>query len=145
GWPLNGVTVTWKSTPACEEVEAEACFELMVAFVRRPTTADGLTTNTLPLPLDVLIVVLSDVTVPPTPPVSAPFDEFTTHCMGRLAKLKLPLLCAKPTGAFNAAITNIVATSIVFFMMISTPFSFLDYFYLSCDFSAEFVARGLPG
>jgi len=58
--------------------------------------------------------------------------------------LKLPLLCAKPAGAINAAITKTVTTSIVFFMMISTPFHFSDYFYRSYDFPAEFVARRLP-
>src|SRR5215471_18843367 len=104
----------------------------MVTFVRRPTTADGLTTNTLPLPLDVLIVVLRDVTVRPTPPVRAPFDEFKTHCMGRLAKLKLPLLCAKPAGGMNAAITSTVATSMVFFMTTFTPLFFSELVF-RCD------------
>src|SRR5437667_11034519 len=59
-WPLSGATVTLKSTPASAELLTEpvvepSCFELTVTSVRRPTTAEGLTTNTLPLPLDVLI------------------------------------------------------------------------------------------
>src|SRR4029077_11698375 len=63
-WPLSGVAVTLNSTPACEELETvvPACFELIVTSVRRPTTAEGVTTNTLPLPLDVFIVVLTVVT-----------------------------------------------------------------------------------
>jgi len=31
------------------------CFELTVTSVRRPMTAEGLTTNTLPFPVDVFI------------------------------------------------------------------------------------------
>jgi hypothetical protein len=47
--------VTEKSTPANAELVEVVCFELMVTSVRRPMTADGLTTNTLPFPLLVLI------------------------------------------------------------------------------------------
>jgi hypothetical protein len=49
-------TVTLKSTPANAELVAVVpCFELTVTSVRSPITADGLTTNTLPVPLLVLI------------------------------------------------------------------------------------------
>lgn len=48
-------TVTAKSTPANAELVEVVCFELMVASVRRPMTAEGLTSNTLPFPLLVLI------------------------------------------------------------------------------------------
>jgi hypothetical protein len=50
--------LTEKSTPANEELLAVVCFELMVASVSRPMTAEGLTTNTLPLPLFVFIATL---------------------------------------------------------------------------------------
>src|SRR5215469_764684 len=60
-WGLPGpVTDTVKSTPASAElltppVVAPFWFELTVTSVSRPTTAEGLTTKTLPLPLLVLI------------------------------------------------------------------------------------------
>jgi hypothetical protein len=50
--------VTEKSTPANAELLAVVCFELMVASVSRPMTAEGLTTNTLPFPLFVFIATL---------------------------------------------------------------------------------------
>ena len=54
-WPLSGVTVTLKSTPASAELlemPVELWFlELIVTSVRRPMTAEGRITNTLPLPL----------------------------------------------------------------------------------------------
>src|SRR5215472_17563037 len=54
------VTLTVKSTPASAELLTPPtvlpfCCEFTVTSVRRPTTAEGLTTNTLPLPLLVLI------------------------------------------------------------------------------------------
>src|SRR5437660_561576 len=47
--------VTAKSTPANAELVAVVCFELMVTSVNKPMTAEGLTSNTLPLPLLVFI------------------------------------------------------------------------------------------
>ena len=47
--------VTAKSTPANAELVAVVCFELMVTSVNKPMTAEGLTSNTLPLPLFVFI------------------------------------------------------------------------------------------
>src|SRR5260370_2972121 len=60
GWPLCGTAVTVKSGPDRAElltapVVAPFWFELRLTSVRRPMTAEGLTTNTLPAPLDVLI------------------------------------------------------------------------------------------
>src|SRR5262249_18781354 len=54
------VTDTEKFTPARAELLTAPlplpdCFELTVTSVRRPMTAEGLTTNTLPFPLEVLI------------------------------------------------------------------------------------------
>jgi hypothetical protein len=57
--PLDALgMVTEKSTPANAELLAVVCFELTVTSVRRPITADGLTTNTLPFPLFVFIATL---------------------------------------------------------------------------------------
>ena len=98
GCPLRGVTVTWKSTPAWAEVMAAACFELMVTFVRRPTTAEGVTTKTFPLPLDVFMAVLMVVTAPAIPPVSAPVDEFTTHWSGLLGVVEAPAALGQSLG-----------------------------------------------
>ena len=51
--------VTEKSTPANAELVAGwVCFELAVTSVRSPMTAEGLTTNTFPVPLEVFIVTL---------------------------------------------------------------------------------------
>jgi hypothetical protein len=96
------------------------------------------------LPLEVLTVVLREVTVPFTPPLSAPFEEFITHCMGRLAKLKLPLLCAKPAGANDAAITNTVATNIIFFTMSLLLFILQFIALLAGFFLGHELATGLP-
>jgi hypothetical protein len=49
------VTLTLKFTPANAELLATNCFELSETSVRRPITAEGLTTKTLPLPLFVFI------------------------------------------------------------------------------------------
>src|SRR5437879_849332 len=58
--PFAPVTVTLKSTPASAElltapVPLPDCFEFTETSVRRPITAEGLTTKMLPAPLDVLI------------------------------------------------------------------------------------------
>src|SRR5215813_1387371 len=62
-WPLSGLTLTRKSTPAsAEPLEMPLLLwflELMVTSVKRPMTAEGLMTNTLPLPLLVLIPALA--------------------------------------------------------------------------------------
>src|SRR5215472_8669559 len=57
-WAGAGLTVMLKSTPASAELlpaEAEVFLELRLTSVRRPITADGRMTNTLPLPLLVLM------------------------------------------------------------------------------------------
>lgn len=60
--PPTGVTATDTSTPASAELDpmnvlvpAALCLPPMVASVRRPITAEGLMTNTFPLPPDVFI------------------------------------------------------------------------------------------
>jgi hypothetical protein len=63
-WPDCGITVTWKFAPASAELLTAPVllpfwFELTVTSVRRPITAEGLTTNTLPLPLEVLIPAMA--------------------------------------------------------------------------------------
>ena len=58
-WFPCGETDTWKSIPASAELLVEPlvviCLELTVTSVSSPITAEGLMTNTLPLPLLVLI------------------------------------------------------------------------------------------
>src|SRR5215470_15130478 len=67
-WAGAGLTVMLKSTPASAELlpaEAEVFLLLRLTSVRRPTTADGRMTNTLPLPLLVLMPT-------PNPPMHKP-------------------------------------------------------------------------
>ena len=61
GWPLLGRTDTAKSTPASAELVPVllVLFFDTVTSVKRPTTAEGLITNTLPLPLLVFIPVVT--------------------------------------------------------------------------------------
>ena len=96
---LSGVTVTWKVIEAC----AVAFFDPLPAkpemerFVRRPVTAEGLTSRAIPLPLDTWRVVLREVVgtpVPSRPPMSV-------HAVVFEAKLKLPLLWARAAEAPN--------------------------------------------
>src|SRR5215831_506200 len=65
------VADTEKSTPAIAElVPTEiVAFFCRLTSVRRPITAEGLTTNTLPLPLFVLMALLR---LPTQPPVHTP-------------------------------------------------------------------------
>src|SRR5437867_1003526 len=89
-WPEFGETVTLKFTPASAELLTPpradpACFELTVTSVRRPITAEGLTTNTLPLPLDVLIPAARCPTQVPVVGVhvltpEASILQLITHC-----------------------------------------------------------------
>ena len=143
-WPLCGATVTLKSTPASAELLTEpvaelTCFELTVTSVRRPTTAEGLTTNTLPLPLDVLIPAIAfpmqvpvcpvHVLLPPasivqstwhcTPPVMLPLLS-STHAVvpPPVPYVKLPLLWAKAIPDPSVAIRTASAkTNIDFFIL----------------------------
>jgi hypothetical protein len=121
--PLSGVTVTQKFAPARAElltapVLLPDCFELTLTSVRRPTTAEGRTTNTLPLPLDVLIPAMAfpmqipvdwvHVLLPLAstlqliwqvcPPVMLP-PLSITHAVvpPPVPYVKLPLLCARAT------------------------------------------------
>jgi len=61
GWPLFGRTDTAKSTPASAELVPVVLvlFFDTVTSVKRPTTAEGLITNTFPLPLLVFIPVVT--------------------------------------------------------------------------------------
>src|SRR5215468_1607972 len=101
GAPDGGVTWTSRSTPAKAELVPTLMVLLFctVTFVSRPITAEGLMTNTLPLPL---LVFMPALMVPPqtpeagigthvpleqsvpaehvAPPVIAPVPEFTTQC-----------------------------------------------------------------
>src|SRR6516164_7599348 len=56
-WAGAGLTATLKSTPASAELEPVKGVVLVerLTSVRRPITADGRMTNTLPLPLFVLM------------------------------------------------------------------------------------------
>src|SRR6266852_6710546 len=80
GWPDSGLTVTAKSTPASAELVPMSMllFFPTVTSVRRPITAEGLTTNTLPLPLFVFIPACR-------PPMHA-WLETTPHIPGSLAE-----------------------------------------------------------
>jgi hypothetical protein len=105
------------------------CFELTVTSVRRPITAEGLITNTLPLPLEVLIpatatpahcpdcgvhVLLPRASIVQLdwqvyPPEMVP-PEFRVHATGLVPfpvveYEKFPLLCANAVtdAAINAA------------------------------------------
>src|SRR5262249_1759097 len=69
-WAGAGLTVTLKSTPASAELvpaEEEVFLELRLTSVRRPITADGRMTNTLPLPLLVLMPTPNPPTHKPLP------------------------------------------------------------------------------
>src|SRR5262249_22619330 len=67
GAPDGGVTCTSKSTPAKAELVPTLMVLLFctVTFVSRPITAEGLMTNTLPLPL---LVFMPALMVPPQTP-----------------------------------------------------------------------------
>src|SRR5437773_11763451 len=68
-WAGAGLTSTLKSTPASAElVPTEARLVLVrLTSVRRPITADGRMTNTLPAPLLVLMPTLNPPTHKPLP------------------------------------------------------------------------------
>src|ERR1043166_6452671 len=72
-WAGAGLTSTLKSTPASAElVPTEARLVLVrLTSVRRPITADGRMTNTLPAPLLVLMPTLNPPTHVPSTPVHA--------------------------------------------------------------------------
>src|SRR5262252_2417638 len=77
-WAGAGLTATLKSTPASAElVPAEAVMFLLLRLtsVRRPTTADGRMTNTLPLPL---LVLIPAAMLPTHKSLPLPFPEHTT-------------------------------------------------------------------
>jgi len=71
GWPPIPLAVTEKSTPAYAELVPTSIvlFFCRLTSVRRPTTAEGLTTNTLPKPL---LVFMAAPRVPEQPPVHTP-------------------------------------------------------------------------
>src|SRR5215813_4767337 len=87
-----GLTATLKSTPASAELvpaEEVVFLEERVTSVRRPITADGRMTNTLPLPLLVLMPTLNPPTHKPGPwpspvqsiaPVVVLRVQFWWHC-----------------------------------------------------------------
>jgi len=83
------VQLTCISTPARAELLTEPltgliCLELTVTSVSRPTTAEGLTTNTLSLPLLVLIVTLALPT------------QFAPHAAPLQVTLHVPEFAQKP-------------------------------------------------
>jgi hypothetical protein len=61
GFPFGSVTPTEKSTPASAELvpTSSVAFFCRLTSVRRPMTAEGSMTNTLPAPLLVLIAALN--------------------------------------------------------------------------------------
>src|SRR5260370_13893440 len=137
------VTDTEKFTPASAELLWMSCFEFRVTSVRRPMTAEGLITNTLPLPLDVLMpatalpmhwpVCAVQLLVPSgfnvhcwthdNPPVIVPLLSMV-HAIG-LAPFpvveyeKFPLLCAKELAAKHSIATARTAIHLLF---IVSPF-----------------------
>jgi len=75
--------------------------------VRRPVTAEGLTTSATPLPLDTFMVVLREVWLVP-PPSNPPMS---VQAVVSLLKLKLPLLWANAGMAPNARTSRAVANA----------------------------------
>src|SRR5215469_8437220 len=125
-WPFMPVATTLKSTPAnAELVPTESvAFFCRLTSVRRPITAEGRTTNTLPLPLFVFIALLRLPTHPPVhtpalhvvPPVIVPL-EFNTQCVVPVFPyVKLPLLCAIAMPHDRRAVTPIKAMSFIYLL-----------------------------
>jgi hypothetical protein len=128
--PGGGVTFTSKSTPAYAELVpiSMLVFFCRLTSVRRPITAEGLTTNTLPLPLLVFIPALrvpaqtfplvsgmgvhplAEQSVPDeqiAPPVIAPVPLFSTQwVLPVFPNVKFPLLCAEAIPVANTAINS---------------------------------------
>src|SRR5262245_55283242 len=123
-WPLMPVATTLKSTPANAQLVppgSVACF-CSLTSVRRPITAEGRTTNTLPLPLFVFIALLRLPTHPPvhTPalqvcPVaqSALVEHVLSHMPKPVAGLMFAQISAPPRAAQSAAVAQVPALHVV--------------------------------
>ena len=90
--------------------------------VKRPVTNEGLISNVTPFPLDVEIFVVNEFTA--IPPLRAPEVASITHAALLPEALKLPLDCAKASGANNIAIAiaNGLANFVLVIIWLSSNF-----------------------
>src|SRR5437870_7607047 len=107
-------------------------------LVNSPVTAEGVINRVTPLPLDVLMVVSSNVHCVPLAVgvhsgLKVPVLELSIHTVGSTAASKLPLLCASARDAENTAIAKT-----------SADFIMLSSLFLTCDGNC-ILLRGLSG
>jgi hypothetical protein len=100
-------------------VAVETLVEILVS-VKRPVTNEGLTSNVTPFPFEVEIFVVKEFTV--IPPLRAPEVASITHAALLPEALKLPLDCAKASGANNIAIANGLANFFLFIIWLFSNF-----------------------
>ena len=100
-------------------------------LVNSPVTAEGVINRVTPLPLDVLMVVSSNVHRVPLAVgvhsgLKVPVLESSIHTVGSTAASKLPLLCARAIDAESVAFAN-TSTD---FLMVSSSFLTFDTTWL---------------
>jgi hypothetical protein len=94
----------------------ETLVEILVS-VKRPVTSEGLISNVFPLPFDVeMFAVNDDATIPPLSTPPPPIE----HAAELPLALKLPLDCAKATGAISVAMASALPNIFMFIIWFSS-------------------------